>query len=567
MKNNYTGNDEMMQAANEAIKKSRGAAQKGSADSESIAHGITVVNNDTQSGIDRVDNPKKELNQFNEFMPLDEVEALPSFPTMALPLVVREYVEAAAESVQACVSLVACCVLGMLSIACRGRYPVCLPNGHVERPCFYLALEAPPSERKSSVISETQSPLIAYEIEYNQLHSASVAQSESELKLLKGKIARVESEAIKAKDPSQKLVIESELQELNQEMVNFKPVEELRLFGQDATPEKLAEMIKAQGEVFSLVSAEGGSIFSSIDRYNDRGGIDIYLNAFSGDMVRVDRKNSKSISINKPTLNIIAPCQPTVIKSLFADSEKAERGLLSRFLFVKCQSIRGTRQILSKPIDGKIKASYSNICRSMLAGEGKGELAFNDEAFALYSKFFYEIEPQLLPEVGELSHMAEWAGKLHTGQTVRLAGLVHCIRAFEGGIDPLSYPIDSEEMQAAITFARYFLAHAKAVYSEQAEPVKITHARYLWGKIKHLEAISKRELVRKTQGKHGFDLNDTLKTLIEYGYVRKAITKTGKAGRPAETIIINPEAQSTVTKLSKLTKSHSADNLGLDDDF
>ena len=326
-------------------------------------------------------------------------------------------------------------------------------------------------------------------------------------------------------------------------MANFQPVEELRLFGQDATPEKLAEMIKAQGEVFSLVSAEGGSIFSSIDRYNDRGGIDIYLNSYSGDMVRVDRKNSKIIAINNPTLNIIAPCQPSVIKDLFSDKEKTERGFLSRFLFVKCQAIRGTRQILSKPIDGKVKGAYSDLCRTMLTAESKGELTLSDEAFKIYERFFNEVEPQLLPDVGELSHMAEWAGKLHTGQTVRLAGLIHCIRAFERGKDPLSYQIDADEIQAAIMLARYFLAHAKAVYMEQAEPVKITHARYLWKRLLQQNTLnvtkSKIYTATKNYCKGEFNLDESLKELESRGYIRLTQTRTGGADKPTKVILLN----------------------------
>ena len=185
MGNGLSGSTDMVQAANEAIKKSRGAAQKGTSNTDNIAQGIEIVNNNTQTGIDSVDNPKNEQSQFNEFMPLDEVEALPSFPLMALPWTVQEYVKATAESIQSCIALVACCVIGMLSIACRGRYPVRLPNNHVERPCFYLTMEAPPSERKSSVISVTASPIIAYEIEYNEIHACDVAQSESDMKLLK----------------------------------------------------------------------------------------------------------------------------------------------------------------------------------------------------------------------------------------------------------------------------------------------------------------------------------------------------------------------------------------------
>jgi hypothetical protein len=50
--------------------------------------------------------------------------ALPPFPLDALPPATREFVYAAAETVQAPVDMIGSCALGMLEIACRGRYPV-----------------------------------------------------------------------------------------------------------------------------------------------------------------------------------------------------------------------------------------------------------------------------------------------------------------------------------------------------------------------------------------------------------------------------------------------------------
>jgi hypothetical protein len=205
--------------------------------------------------------------------------------------------------------MVGSCALGVLEIACRGRYPVRLPNGHAERPCLYIAPIAAPSERKSGVIDITASAIIEYEIEYNRLHGGEVLQSKSALKMLQGRISNSETKAIKEKDAAKRQAVEDELSELNSELAEFEAVEQLRLFGADVTPEKLAAMLKAQGGVFALVSAEGGGLFENIGRYSDKGGLEIYLNGYSGDRVCIDRKSSDSIVIDRPTLSMIAPCQ------------------------------------------------------------------------------------------------------------------------------------------------------------------------------------------------------------------------------------------------------------------
>lgn len=486
---------------------------------------------------------------FTELMPFEQSTPLPLFPLETLPPATREFIDVASETVQAPVDMMGLCVLSVLEIACRGRYPVCLPNGHIERPCFYAAPIAPPSERKSGVIEVSTRPIVEYEIEYNKHHGGEVNQSKSELKLLQGRIANAEQQAIKEKDAGKRQAAERELKTLNAELAEFEVIEPLRLFGADVTPEKLAAMLKSQGGVFALVSAEGGGLFENIGRYSDKGGLEIYLNGYSGDRVCIDRKNSDSIVIDRPTLTMIAPCQPSVIVDLFSDKQKSGRGLLSRILFVKCPSRVGNRKATSIPLDERITANYRNLCFNMLSHQSTGNLYYDNSGFNVYRSFFDEIETQLTPDTGELSYMAEWAGKLH-GNMTRLAGLIHCINAFEQGMNPLDTKINADEAQAAVVLARYYLEHAKAVFLEQAEPPEISNARYLWGKIKSIKSIGKRELIRKTQGKQDFNLDESLSLLVERGYVLIEHTNTGTAGRPSETIIVNPETENIVTKLT-----------------
>jgi len=509
-----------------------------------------------QDGRDRADNPPQTVTpEWPELVPFDQSEPLPPFPLDALPPATREFVYAAAETVQAPVDMVGSCVLGMLEIACRGRYPVRLPNGHIERPCFYIAPIAPPSERKSGVIELVSRPHIDYEIEYNQAHGGEAAQSASALKLLQGRIANAEQQAIKAKKSDERLIAEYELQELNNELAEFEAVEPLRLFGADVTPEKLAAMLKSQGGVFALVSAEGGGLFENIGRYCDKGGLEIYLNGYSGDRVCVDRKNSESILIDRPTLTIIAPCQPSVIADLFSDRQKSGRGLLSRILFIKCQSRVGDRKAMSKPLDGRVEANYTNLCRRLLAADSAGDIVYDDGGFGVYAAFFDEIEPQLTPDAGELSFMADWAGKLH-GQMTRLAGLIHCINAFEQGKNPLDTPINADEARAGAALARYCLAHAKAVYAEQAEPEAISNARYVWDRLLTLNTpeITKTQIRKAVDRKKQFKddsalLDEMLNTLVERGYIRLEYRST--SGRPSTLILINEIAKTGVIRGNK----------------
>ena len=185
--------------------------------------------------------------------PPPEIEQLPAFPVGALPSSVADFIRAAAENIQAHADMVGSCVLGALETACRGRYPVTLPNGHIERPCLYIAPVAPPSERKSSVIEVVMRPLTDYEIQYNIAHSGEVEQSQSDRRILETWKAALEQEAAKAKADDAREKARRELAGVNEEIADFDAAKPLRLFGSDVTPEKLADLLYAQNETFALV--------------------------------------------------------------------------------------------------------------------------------------------------------------------------------------------------------------------------------------------------------------------------------------------------------------------------
>jgi len=481
---------------------------------------------------------------FPEFVPFEQSYELPSFPLETLPQQTQEFVRAVAENKQAHPDLIGPCVLGVLQVACHGRYPVQLQDGHIERPCLYIMPIARPSERKSSILKTVTAPLSDYEQLKSNDNLEKCLQSKSDLRILQGRIATAESRATKARNDNKRNEAENELSDLHSELAKFVPFKPLELIGADITPEKLAKKLKDQGEVFALISAEGGTLFENIGRYCEKGGLDIYLNGYSGDCIRIDRVNSDSVVLEKPTLSIIAPCQPYVVEELFSDKQKEGRGLLSRILFIKCNSLVGRRKGNLKAIEEGIIQQYQDMCWAMLEEQKAGNLFFDEQAKEVYVTFFEEIEKQLDPVTGELLFMDGWLAKL-PGQMARIAGLLHCVNAFEKKVHPLDSSINENEAINAVMLAKYFLDHAKAVYTEQAEPKAIADARYLWSKINKFDApsITKTDLQRQSRGKVDFIIDEGLRELVRRGYVRVEKTQTGGAGRPTETIVVNPEAK------------------------
>jgi hypothetical protein len=117
--------------------------------------------------------------------------------------------------------------------------------------------------------------------------------------------------------------------------------------------------------------------------------------------------------------------------------------------------------------------------------------------------------------------MGDWAGTV-CGTMTRLAGLIHCVNAFEREQNPAETPITAEEAESAVILARFFLAHAKTIYMEQIEPQSEKDARYLLKRIKEESPISRSDLGEKVKhyriGK--FSLDETLEALKEHGRIR-----------------------------------------------
>ena len=236
------------------------------------------------------------------------------------------------------------------------------------------------------------------------------------------------------------------------------------------------------------------------------------------------------------------------MESLFGDKQNLNRGLLSRILFVKCQSRVGYRTPTSRSLDGRVSKNYHDLCFNALGAETWGALRFDDSGYRIYCRLFDEVELKQKPLSGELEFMGGWPGKL-PGQMMRLSGLIHCISAFERGEDPLDKLINEDEANAAEDLARFFLAHTKAVYLEQAEPKSVTHEKYLWKRLNSFNSpkVTKSEIYIATKNyqRGEFSLDDSLNELKRRGYIRIVSDRTSNSDKPTTTIFINKSINSS----------------------
>lgn len=464
---------------------------------------------------------------------------LPSFPVGGLPVSLREYAQATAENLQVPIDMTAAAALAVAAICVQGKFEVNVKPGWSEPLNLYMVETANPSERKSPVVKAMTYPIYRYTKQYNEEHEAEIREYRTRQNTLKATINRLTDQASKGKaDVEEVIDKERELMELEKH-----PVKPLRLLADDATPEALTSLIAENGGRMSVISSEGGAFDIAAGQYSDHVNIDILLKAFTGDSVMVDRKGRPAEQIDHPCLTMLLTVQPSVLHTVMENETFRGRGFLARILYTLPRSMVGQRRFETEPVPHLVREGYEvqlNALLSIPVPEFPEQIQLSRPAYLEAKRFAEALEKQLPDELEELQ---DWAGKYH-GQVMRIAGILHCCRYDE---DAAKFDIDLETMQAAEKIGEYFLSHAKAAFQIMGllDTQAVKDAKYILKRLKTVndDEISKSVLTQLCDGKFSTseDMEPGLKELEERGYIAVETVKTGKRGRPAVIVHLNPE--------------------------
>lgn len=105
---------------------------------------------------------------------------------------------------------------------------------------------------------------------------------------------------------------------------------------QDATVEKVATVLHSNSEIIFSISSDARKLcdnilgrYSASKKFADDG---IYLNAFSGDDVKVDRQGRESVRLANPCLTLLWALQPDALDALLDEDSLQQGGFLARCL-------------------------------------------------------------------------------------------------------------------------------------------------------------------------------------------------------------------------------------------
>lgn len=474
-------------------------------------------------------------------IPMESNKPVVSFPIFCFPKIMQDYVKTVAEHTQTPIDMSAVSVMCVVAAAVQGKFEIEGKEDYTEPLNIYVIIIAQPGERKSAIIKLTTKPLYDFEKEENEKRKTIIDRQESELKIIKNKIEKLEKGG-KIEDIEIIEELQLKLQEL--EKTRIKP---LRLTADNCTSEALTSLLADNEEKISVISAEGG-IFDILNgQYNSKSNasIDTFLKAHNRDTIRVDRKGRESEYIDNPTMTVLLAVQDKVLEGFMLNDTFRGKGLTARFLYCNPISILGTRKFTTKAIPTIIEEKYKELIYNLLKLPNKENptiLKLSADAYKELESFHNWLEPQL---VDELEFMQDWAGKLE-GACLRIAGILHCMEYSNITSDCL---VSVDTMKKAITISKYFLEHSKYAYMLMGTDKEVEKAKYISKKLEKQEQMSlKRSEILSISRSPSRDINrvddifKALNILVENGYIIELETEKRKgAGRKPDVVFeLNP---------------------------
>lgn len=380
-----------------------------------------------------------------------------------LPSWLGDYARAISESRQTPEGLAVMLGLSMIATCVQKKFVVapCKNNDYTEQLALWTVTVMKSGERKSPILNDLRAPLVSWQKEQAALLKNRIIESSTAISIDQARIEKLHKDAVKQDNADERQKRLDEINEIKRAMpVQVKaPV----LWTGDVTAEELQDMLAEHGERMAVFAAEGNIFEVMGGLYNEKVNIDIFLQAYSGEPTRINRRSRKA-ELDNPALTFGMAVQPVVIEA-FAKGPKAQfrgKGALARFLYCIPEPMVGQRDTdLDVSAPEEIKVRYEEGIKELLSIPTPNVptmLTLDDEAFKVYKDFDRKIEKSMAAG-GDLEQMSDWGGKL-PGNALRIAGLMHLV---EHGAD--STVIGRDTMVKAVRLCELLIEHAKAAFT------------------------------------------------------------------------------------------------------
>lgn len=488
------------------------------------------------SGAQAVQSVQAVPTEWPEPVWFDTVE-LPKLDMSCVPPILGDFCSELAEDTQISVEMPFSTAIAVVSAA--GQLRFCVqprPGGHVENLGLYTLSLLDSGGRKSTVMNICKKPLEIWEREAREICAPILENARLEAEVYQDEKRMLMQKRRNSKDPAEKAQILKEIQDVGSKIKSIP--QEPQLIAEDTTSEALAEVLAANHGFIGIFSAEGGLFDTIGGRYSD--GVpncDIYLKGYSGESLRINRKTSPPIYIERCQIAIGMSMQPDLLKNRRAGEVFRSKGLDARFFYFFPKDLSGYRNVRNpKPMNELTKQRFYQKVSSLLPDPREWiewapqmtALNFSDDALEAWIDFSEQVEHALRP-YGDFYGMKDWGNKL-PGGVARLAGVFHILTHDT----PERMKISLETVQQAVYVGSVLIDHARLAYDVMGADPELERAKIAldWIQKKNVERFSFRKIQQLLKGRIAFAGSDTLEQALAELESRSFIRAIPRAANP-----------------------------------
>ena len=374
------------------------------------------------------------------------------------------------------------------------------------------------------------------------LHTEKMLAHDAELQFHKVKSAgnRKKAESLVKKGDADK----SNVIELLRPEQPPAPPKERRYLVNDATVEKLGEILQDNPEGVLLFRDELVGWLKSLDRDGREGDRAFYLESWAGSgFFTYDRIGRGTVHIERVTLAMLGGIQPGPLRDYVSSALKGgagNDGLLQRFQLLVWPDVKADWHNVDRWPDTDAKNAVWRIVERIATLDiphEEGEIPFvrfGPEAQEVFDAWRATLEHRLrnepMAEVME-THLGKYRSLVPS-----LALIFHLIDE-----QVAVSPVRAEHLNRAIAWAEYLETHARRVYSQALDP-GMAAAIALSERLGTLpEVFTARDIYR--HGWAGLDRQSTdqaLTVLLDYGQI-VPVDDGRENGRPSQSYRVNPK--------------------------
>ena len=484
-----------------------------------------------------------------------ELPDVPTLPAELIPEPLRDWIADAAERLQVPPEMIAAPALVTLG-ALIGRTVAIRPKRYddwTEVPNLWGGIVGRPGIMKSPAVQEATRHIRRLAAAETRQHAAALAAAELAAERIQ---LAIEQTRRRGRKPGADLgAIGAELAKHREDEAALV-IAERRYLTQDATPEKLGELLCANPRGLLVLRDELAGWLAGFNRAGREGEREFFLEAWRGvGSFTYDRIGRGTLHIPALTLSILGTIQPGKLKQHIAaavSEGRGDDGLLQRMQMTVWPDVQAEWTNVDRWPNSDARQRAATIYDKLdtLKAEDVGAAAkdseipflhFTSDAQELFDAWRGELErrlrgPELTPFPAYESHVCK-----HRSLMPSLALICHLIDVVDGRVP--AGPIGLDAARRAAAWVEFLDAHARRIYAVELEPgraaARALAERIEAGAICHGDAL--REIYRAQWS--GLDDRSSvdcgLAELARLGWLR--LSNEGTSGRPSRIVELHPE--------------------------